>query len=52
VQRVQYIVNGFRLSCKSALVAKLHRYRRPDYISKSNADVVQRVHRFEMWDQF
>jgi hypothetical protein len=52
MQREQYIVDGFGLSCESALVAKRHRYRRPDYISKSDADVVQRVHRFKMWNQF
>jgi hypothetical protein len=43
-QHLPHMVDGFSLCCESALVAKLHRNTRRDYISKSNADVVRRVH--------
>ena len=38
-QHLPHMVDGFSLCCESALVAKLHRNTRRDYISKSNADV-------------
>lgn len=52
MQRAYKIFDSFCLSGGTNVMAKLYRYRRPDYVSKSDTNCVRQIYRFKMRDQF